>query len=169
MMAPPVPEIQRILYATDLSEHARHAFDYAVMLAHRFGAEIIVLHVLEDPSPFAWSLVEETLGSERFLEIKALRKTRAATLIRERLQRLCEEAKDRYRDCPFVVKEIFVKTGHPVDQILRLAEEKDADLIVMGSRGQSVLADITMGSTSRRVLRRCKRPVLIVRLPEAGE
>ncbi len=42
----------------------------------------------------------------------------------------------------------------------------DADMIVMGSHGHGMLADVTMGSTSRRVLRRCSRPVLVVRLPK---
>ncbi len=39
-------------------------------------------------------------------------------------------------------------------------------LVIMGSRGKGGLADVTMGSTSRRVLRRCKKPVLIVCPPE---
>ena len=57
-------------------------------------------------------------------------------------------------------------TVHPADQIVRYADEKDLDLIVIGSRGKGGLADVTMGSTSRRVLRRCSKPVLDVRLPE---
>ena len=59
-----------------------------------------------------------------------------------------------------------MSSGQPVDMIIRHAEKIDADLIVMGSRGQGMLADVTMGSTSRRVLRRCSRPVLVIRLPE---
>jgi hypothetical protein len=43
------------------------------------------------------------------------------------------------------------------------------NLIVMGSHGQGMLEQVVIGSTSRRVLRRCKKPVLIVRLPENGE
>ncbi len=46
-----LPDIKRILYATDLSENARHAFGYAASLANRYGAKIIVLHVIEDFSP----------------------------------------------------------------------------------------------------------------------
>ena len=59
-----------------------------------------------------------------------------------------------------------VVTGHPVDKIIQYAEEKDVDIIVIGSRGKGGLADVTMGTTSRRVLRRCSKPVLVVRLPE---
>ena len=60
----------------------------------------------------------------------------------------------------------IIVTGHPVDQIVHQAEEMDADLIVIGSHGRGGFADVTLGSTSRRVLRRCNKPVLIVRLPE---
>ena len=46
------------------------------------------------------------------------------------------------------------------------ADEMDADLIVMGSRGKGGLADVTLGSTSRRVLKRGIRPAMVIRLPK---
>ena len=46
-----LPNIKMILYATDLSESARHAFGYAASLADRYGAKIVILHVIEDFSP----------------------------------------------------------------------------------------------------------------------
>jgi len=46
------------------------------------------------------------------------------------------------------------------------AEEMDADLIVMGSRGKGGLADVTLGSTSRRVLKRGITPVMVIRFPK---
>ncbi len=61
-----IPEIKKILYATDLSENARHAFGYAVSLANRYGGGIIVLHVVEELSSFARSMVEEILGEKRW-------------------------------------------------------------------------------------------------------
>jgi len=52
------------------------------------------------------------------------------------------------------------------EAILAAAAEIGADLIVMGTHGHGTLADVMMGSTARRVLRRSKKPVLVVRLPE---
>ena len=52
-----IPEIKNILYATDLSENARYAFGYAVSLANRCDAKITVLHVVEELSSFARSMV----------------------------------------------------------------------------------------------------------------
>jgi nucleotide-binding universal stress UspA family protein len=53
-----------------------------------------------------------------------------------------------------------------VDEILEEAENKGYDMVVMGAHGQGVLANALIGSTSRRVIRRSKTPVLVVRLPE---
>ncbi|PIP36565.1 MAG: universal stress protein [Desulfobacterales bacterium CG07_land_8_20_14_0_80_52_14] len=162
-----IPDIRKILYATDLSENARHAFGYAVALAYRLNARIIVLHVIEQLSEFTWSLVEDVVGKDRMAELKKGKAFQAAAMIQGRLEGFCRDTQDRFPDCPFILEGIFVTTGHPVDQILGFADETDADMIIMGSRGQSLLADVTMGSTSRRVLRRSKKPVLIVRLPES--
>ena len=82
------------------------------------------------------------------------------------LDDFCNDVRDEQPDCPFVIANTIVVTGHPVDQIVHHAEKMDTDLIIMGSRGRGGLADATMGSTSRRVLRRCSKPALIVRLPE---
>jgi len=162
-----IPDIRKVLYATDLSENARHAFGYAVTLAYRLNAKIIVLHVIEELSEFAWSLVEDAVGKDRIAGLKKGKASQAAAMIQGRLEDFCRDTQDRFPDCPFVSEGVFVRTGHPVDQILGFADETDADMIIMGSRGQSLLADVTMGSTSRRVLRRSKKPVLIVRLPKS--
>jgi nucleotide-binding universal stress UspA family protein len=84
----------------------------------------------------------------------------------DRLDEFCRQAKSEAPQCPFIVENTIVITGQPVDEIVSHAEKVDADMIVMGSHGQGMLADVTMGSTSRRVLRRSSRPALVVRLPE---
>ncbi len=66
----------------------------------------------------------------------------------------------------FVTDDIIVVRGNPVEEILKYCEEKNCDLIVMGTHGHGTLADVMMGSTARRVLRRSTKPVLVVRLPE---
>jgi len=53
-----------------------------------------------------------------------------------------------------------------VDMILAERERTNCDLVVMGSRGRGILSGAVLGSTSRRVLRRCDKPVLVIRLPE---
>ena len=160
-----VPEIKKIIYATDLSENARYAFGYAVSLANRYDARITVLHVVEELSSFARSMVEEILGEKRWAERIKEKEAEIIKSLKTRLDEFCNGVREEQPDCPFVIDKILVVTGQPVDQICRHAKKINADLIVMGSRGKGGLADVTLGSTSRRVLKQGVTPVMVIRLP----
>lgn len=172
----PKVEIKRILYTTDLSENARHAFAYAVNLANLYGAGITLLHVLEEISELLDSSVAGYISAERWEEIKRRQieeaketltgKKREYVPIREALGQFCEDVQSSHADQDFVADEILVRRGDPVDEILAQAEERNCDLIVMGTQGHGILEDVLIGSTARRVVRRSKKPVLVVRLPE---
>lgn len=164
-----IPEIRKILYATDLSENARYAFAYAASLAHRYGAGITILHVLQDVSPSQDMLVVNIIGERKWEELQDSNRGRVLETIRERLEEFCEEVRKELPDCPFITDQITVKIGNPVEEILLEVESDGYDMVVMGTHGHGVLADAMMGSTSGRVLRRCKKPVLVVRLPEKGK
>ena len=164
-----IPDIKRILYATDLSENARYAFGYAVSLANRHDAKITVLHVVEELSSFAQSMVADMMGEKRLADIKTGKEKEVISELKIRLEEFCDNVRHEQPSCPFVVDNTIVVTGHPVDQIVHQAAEMDADMIVIGSHGRGGLAGVTMGSTSRRVIRRCAMPVLVVRLQENGK
>ena len=161
-----IPEINKILYATDLSENARYAFSYAASLANRYGAGITILHVLEEISPTTDNLVVGILGREKWNELRGKNEKEVLATLKSRLTRFCEDVQAELPSCPFITDKIKVTIGKPVDEILQEVEKNDYDLVVMGAHGHSVLADAVMGSVSRRVVRRCKKPVLVVRLPE---
>ena len=164
-----IPEIKKILYTTDLSDNARYAFSYAASLANRYGAGITILHVLEEMSPYADSVVINILGQEKWKEIRVANEQEVLETIKTRLEKFCEDVSSELPDCPFITDAIIVKIGNPVEEILEGAEAGDCDMVVMGAHGHGIIANAMMGSTSRRVLRRCKKPVLVVRLPEGGE
>ena len=65
-----IPEINKILYATDLSENARYAFGYAASLANRYDAGLAILHVLEEISPSTGNLAVSILGQEKWDELR---------------------------------------------------------------------------------------------------
>ncbi len=161
-----IPEFKKILYTTDLSDNARHAFGYAASLANRYGAAITFLHVIEDASPYSNSLLMNVVGYEKWEKLRKENETNVLTSIKERLEKFCEDVAAELPACPFITDDIVVRVGNPVDEILALAEAVDADLIVMGAHGLGIMAGAVIGSTSRRVLRRCERPVLVIRLPE---
>ncbi|MFH2220210.1 MAG: universal stress protein [Pseudomonadota bacterium] len=159
------PEIKNILFATDLSENAHYAFEYASVIAERFGAAITILHVLEELSPSSSGLIGEIVGKERWAELKKRNEEAVISSIRTRIETYYKTLNQTVSKHPSIVQRIIVKTGHPADQIIRCADKTDCDIIVMGSRGQGMLAEVMLGSTSHRVLRRCGKPVLVVRLP----
>ena len=164
-----IPEIKKILYPTDLSENARYAFGFAVSLANRYDAKITVLHVMDEISSFARSMVEEIVGEKRWTETIKEKETEVLSSLKTRLEEFCTDVLREEPACPFMVDKTIVVSGHPVDQIVRYTAELEVDLVIMGSRGKGGLADVTLGSTSRRVIKRCTKPVLVVRLPENSD
>ena len=164
-----IPEIKKIFYATDLSENARYSFGYAASLANRYGAGITILHVLEDVSAYQDSLVINVIGKQKWEELRKTNEQKVLDTIKARLEKFCEDVSRELPACPFITDDIIVKIGNPVEEILQEVEASGCDMVVMGTRGHGIMADAMMGSTSRRVLRRCKKPVLVVRLPEGDE
>ena len=166
-------QIKKILYATDLSDSAVHAFSYAVSLANMYGAGITILHVLaEFPgekfilnmiSTDKWEEIKMRHYSEARDELIGKRKDRIA--LKEVLQAFSEEANSNREDQTFVTDEILIKTGAPAETIVQTAKEQNCDLIVMGTRGHGTIADVLIGSTARWVVKQSPIPVLVIRLP----
>ena len=161
-----IPKIKKILYTTDLSENARHAFGYAASLANRYDAGVTILHVLEDISPTTDSLVINIIGEDKWKDLRGRNEKEVIDTIQSRLTKFCDDVQADLPSCPFITDKIKVKIGSPVDEILLEVENNSYDMVVMGAHGQGILADTLMGSVSRRVVRRCKTSVLVVRLPE---
>jgi nucleotide-binding universal stress UspA family protein len=161
-----IPEIKKILYTTDLSENARYAFGYAASLANRYDAGVTIFHVLEDISPTSDSLVINIIGEDKWQEMRGRNEKEVLETIKSRLTKFCDDVQADLPSCPFITDSIMAKIGNPVDEILQEVENNSYDMVVMGAHGQGFLEDTLLGSVSRRVVRRCKTPVLVIRLPE---
>ena len=170
----PTVEIKKILYTSDLSESAFHAFAYAVSLANQYDAGITILNVLiEDPdieskvAPFIADSEWEEIKKRHYQEAREalIGKKRDNVAIQEVLENFSEKVKIEADSQAFVTDEIIVERGNPVDKILEVADSRNCDLIVMGSHGHSVIEEALIGSTARRVVRRSTKPVLVIRLP----
>lgn len=174
-----IPEIKKILFTTDLSKNAKDAFYYALSLARRHDADIVLLHVLEDHSSSTRSVhLESFLGKNRWEALKKshedearqilIGKKRDSVIITKALGEFCQSAKAEMDETDISTENIVVTRGNAVDEILSLAESNNCDLIVMGYYVRGKLGEAFLGSTTRRVLRRSKIPVLLVRLPQQG-
>ena len=173
MSQPSVPRIKKILYATDLSETAAHAYAYAVSLANMYGASISTLHVLAEFSgqEFVVNMIDndtwEDIKARHYAEAKSnlIGKKRDNIAIRELLEAFSDQAKPEDDNHTAISDEILIKNGEPAEVIMETAQELNCDLIVMGTKGQGALADMLIGSTAKRVVGKSPIPVMIIRLP----
>ena len=160
-----IPEIKKILYATDLSENARYAFDYAISIADHYDAKITIFHVLEELQADKTSIATHIIGEERWKELRIKNEQKVIETIKARLEKFCDEVASKIPKCRVFTDEIIVKIGHPSNEILKIANNTPYDMVIMGTHGLGMLEEVVMGATARRVVRRCKKPVLTIRLP----
>ena len=139
-----IPEIKKILYTTDLSENARHAFGYAASIANRYGAGITILHVLWH-SPSADSLVMNMMGEERWNDLRKANEQEVVDTLKSRLEKFCEDVSKELPSCPFITDQILVRVGNPVDEIIEEAEKGGHDMVVMGAHGLGIIGSAMMG------------------------
>lgn len=147
-------DLKRILVPTDFSEFSQHALTYAVAFAEKFGAELHLMHVVQDIGLLVPDLV--TAAPPMLPSVDQM-----TTAARTALDRIAQEHK-----LELLPLHKHVSQGAPFYEIIRLAREANIDLIVMGTHGRSGLRHVLMGSVSEKVVRKAPCPVLTVRHPE---
>jgi nucleotide-binding universal stress UspA family protein len=148
-----VIKLKKVLVPTDFSDSARQALKYGMSFAKEYGAELVLLHVVENLTVGYASDLFPVPMAEVFQEISGYAKTELA--------KLGTEARAR----GLTVQEQVVQ-GKPSAEIIRFASEHEIDVIVLGTHGKGMLDQALFGSTTERVVRRAPCPVLTVRLPE---
>jgi nucleotide-binding universal stress UspA family protein len=145
-----VIKLKKVLVPTDFSDSARHALRYGMSFAKEYGAELVLLHVVENLTVGYASDLFPVPMAEVFQEISGYAKAELA--------KLGDEA--RGRGLP--VREEVVQ-GKPSAEIIRFAAENEIDIVVLGTHGKGMLDQALFGSTTERVVRRSPCPVLTVR------
>jgi len=157
-----VPKIRKILYATDLSENSAYAFYFAIDLAQKHNANIIILHAVPPISSDAMPYLEKG----NIIKIEKENIKEAIEEIKNRLQSFCRRVEGQIGSpCIDLVSKTLVPLGHPTEEILNAADREDCDLIILGTHGKGFLAHTFLGSVSSAVLHRTRRPVFIIPLP----
>ena len=149
--AEPVQLFKRILCPMDFSDASLKALEYALSLAREADAELLLMHVIQGlPDAPDWQLPAGPSVAEylRLSEEHALKRLRSA--VPEDAQAWCRP-------------ETLTSTGKPYEEILRVAAERDARLIVMGVHGRNPIDRFFFGSTTNHVVRAATCPVLTLR------
>jgi nucleotide-binding universal stress UspA family protein len=140
--------MKTILVPTDFSGAADTALNYAVALAGKLHSRIILLHVFQVPVPVA-EVSFNVLNDER----RSL-KTSSGKKLHALAARINHSGK--------ISHECLTEEGEAAETVLRIANEKKTDLIVMGTTGETGLSHVIFGSTSLKVMERAQCPVMAV-------
>lgn len=138
--------IKRLLLATDFSDYARGAETCALALAASWRADLSVITVLEFPT-----------GMNPEYAVNKLYLTERLSDVSARLTELKRQANHRG-----ILATTRIATGIPTQQVMDAALAEQTHLIIVGTRGQSGLAHVLLGSTAERLIRTAPCPVLAV-------
>lgn len=159
-----LPDVKKILYASDIDKGSRPAFRAAVSLCGHYNSEITYLHIIEPLSASAKSVVETMMSEESLHEMHGEGLGNLKRKMEGRIARFCEselEENEMLSEGSILSR---VEEGTPWKTILRVADDIDADVIVMGTRTHSAVGQFLLGSTANKVMQNSKRPILIVPL-----
>lgn len=146
--------LKSILVATDFSEPSKAALDYGRALARQFGAELHVVHVVED--------ILMSVGLEGYVgEVSQLQRE-AEEQAKNRMRGLLDERdREELRPKGYVLHNRSVPRG-----LVEYAQTHAIDLIVMGTLGRTGVRHLALGSVAERVVRSAPCPMLTVKHPE---
>ncbi|GFK95249.1 TRAP-T-associated universal stress protein TeaD [Fundidesulfovibrio magnetotacticus] len=142
-------DFKKILCAVDFSDHSPKLADYAVSLARCTGAKLICVYVAPSLSQYVGFHVPPS-SIEAFVgEIVSG----------------ADSSMQAYLDAHFKGADATGKVlvGYPAEEILNMAEDEDADLIIMGTHGRTGIDRILFGSVAEKIVKSSKCPVLTIR------
>lgn len=142
----PLASLDRVLFPTDFSENAEHAFEAVVKLVEDGLKSVVLLHV-QDRTKIGRHL------EERLEEFN--------TIDQGRLERLKEQLLSKRS----LDVQIELPYGLPAEEILRRTRQGDVSLVVMGSQGRGFFGEVLLGSVSHNIARHAPVPVLLVPAP----
>jgi len=144
--------ITRVMVAVDGSDHSKKAAELAIHLAKLWNAQLYFIHVLEEdnvPSWFREFAKVERLGTADYFDVVD--------------RRLFAPLIARAKESEIQIFSGIRARGDPAEEILRNAERKKVDLIVMGSRGLGKFSRVILGSVSTKVLSNAKCTCITVK------
>ena len=144
---------RKILYPTDFSDISKNVIEYIRQLKGSGVEEILVLHVIDERGlHYSYLYVlDEYIGEE---DLKQRLKDDATKEL--------DEIKNKLKDCGFKITP-KIEFGVPLKEILKAEQKEDISITIIGSHGKSNVEEMLLGSVSEKVVRKCKKPVLVVK------
>jgi nucleotide-binding universal stress UspA family protein len=141
---------EKILYATDFSDMSKKAFNYVKGLWGSGARDVVILHVVDQRGT-------DSLTSLTYIDVLAVERGWEELAHKE-----ISGLEDELINEGFTIK-TRIEKGIPFKEIIKVAEEEDVSVIIIGSHGKSDIVEMLLGSVAEKVVRKAKRPVLVVK------
>lgn len=139
--------MEKILYATDFSKNAENAFIFALKMAEKKQAELIMLHVFNDPTVWTYPYTKDPFEIKR----------QATKAWKNTLKELFEQYKTKIK-----VRYVALENPSVVKAILSVIKKYEPGLIITGIKGKSKIKEVIMGSTTKALVQQSPAPVLAI-------
>ena len=143
---------KNILCPVDMHPRSKMALRKAINIAHQFNSKIVLLSIHEEFISKKQMIMSRVSVSSLGDEFKKI-----ATEAKNDMKNLVKELEADDIKCEYILRD-----GIPADIIVKLSNEMDIDLIVMGTNGRDSLSDYIVGSTTQKVVEKSKCPVLVM-------
>lgn len=143
---------KNILCPIDMHPRSKMALRKAINIAHQFNSKIVLLSIHEEFLSKKQMIMSRVSVSSLGDEFKKI-----ATEAKNDMKNLVKDLEADDIKCQYILRD-----GIPADIIVKLSDEMDIDLIVMGTNGRDSLSDYILGSTTQKVVEKSKCPVLVM-------
>ncbi|RZB37541.1 MAG: hypothetical protein SRB2_01085 [Desulfobacteraceae bacterium Eth-SRB2] len=142
-------EIKKILFPLDLTENSSKILPYVLSISEKYNSIIYLLHVVQDLNK--WGKLYVPHPSMDVFQNEAIEGAKKA------MDTVCE---NQLQSCPNFQKRVV--SGDTVDEILKVIESEEIDLLIMGTHGRKGLDHTIFGSVAEKVVRKSPAPVLLI-------
>lgn len=150
--------MKNILFLTDYAEHTKYTYQYALRIGQHFNAIIHFGHIFPLPSP---SILEDDFGADVAVDSEIDKHLEAQFDIET--EKLKEFAKAQTpKPSHYLIGDFFIRAGNTTEEILDIANGEKIDLIVMGMRQKSKLANTLFGNIALKIIDKAPCPVFLV-------
>jgi len=150
--------LRKVLVSTDFSECCTgKVMSFLREMSESIKEGVIVMYVINEKEIRTMSMGIAWIGETQERFEKELRRK-----FKERAEREIQKVKKELENEGFNVETIIVE-GFPAEEIVKISDRDDVSLIAMGSHGKSNLESVLLGSVSEEVVKKAKKPVLVVR------
>ena len=142
-------EIKKILFPCDLTKNASKILPYVLSVSEKYDSMIYLLHVVQDLNKWGKLYVPHP-SMDKFQD-------EAIEVAKKAMDKVCE---NQLQSCPNFQKRVV--SGDTVDEILKVIESEDIDLLIMGTHGRKGLEHTIFGSVAEKVVKKSPAPVLVI-------